>query len=324
MSQTQPPDLSRPLRRPSERLALVEYVAGSPSLQENEHLEWKSGYDLSRRPDAGKVAKQLIGFSNRDPMRAKRLVGGYGYVLLGVEAGAVRGVPVWDSADIESWLSRFVPSELVYDIHYVKAMGADVLFLEADPPRAGDAIFCLQASTGDGDINLTEGTIYVRRGGKTEPANATEIAMLTERAKSGGDGTELDLDVVVASQDLSVLEPQSLLTPVRERWVERERGRLMEPVPTNSFLPFTPGESRSPAEYEEQVEAHLAEIVANWPTFALSQHVVHSKPSLALAIANRTDENFESVVVEITVPLPAGYVRISPESVAEAVSGPSL
>ncbi len=176
MPEAQPPDLTRPIRRPSERLALVEYVASTPALQESEHLEWKSGYDLSRRPDAGKLAKQLIGFANRDPARSQRLFEGYAYVLLGVEAGAVQGVPVWDSADIESWLSRFVPPELVYDVYYVKVGGTDVLFLEIEPPGPVHAIYCLKASTGDEEFTLGEGTIYVRRGGKTEVANAAEVS----------------------------------------------------------------------------------------------------------------------------------------------------
>jgi hypothetical protein len=94
MAEAQPLNLTQRLRRPSERLALVEYIASSPTLQENEHLEWKSGYDLGKRPDAGEVAKQLVGFANRDPARAQRQTGGFAYVLLGIEPGAVTGVPV--------------------------------------------------------------------------------------------------------------------------------------------------------------------------------------------------------------------------------------
>lgn len=215
MPEAQQPDLTHPLRRPSERLALVEYVATTSSLQETEHLEWKSGYDLARRTDAGKLAKQLIGFANRDPIRSRRLFEGYAYVLLGVEAGAIQGVPVWDSADIENWLSRFVSPELVYDVHYVKARDSDVLFIEIEPPKPGSTIFCLQASTGDDQSNLSEGTIYVRRVGKTEVANAAEVARLVERARSGSGGSELTLEVTVASQSLSVLDPGALEIPAR-------------------------------------------------------------------------------------------------------------
>src|SRR5690349_2932284 len=245
MPQVQPPDLRRPLRRPSERLALVEYIAASPTLQENEHLEWKSGYDLSRRPDAGKMAKQLIGFANRDPGRAQRLTGGYAYVLLGARAGELTGVPLWDSADIESWLSRFVPPELVYDIHYVDAAGKDVLVFEVDPPHQGDSIFCLQASTGEGNKNLCEGTIYVRRGGKTEVANASEIAMLTARAKSGTAGAELDLELVVDAQRLTALDSRLLEHDACERWIERARNNLMKGIPSSDPLLPPGGEFRS-------------------------------------------------------------------------------
>lgn len=324
MAEAQPLDLAQRLRRPSERLALVEYVARSLTLQENEHLEWKSGYDLGRRPDAGKVAKQLIGFANRDPVRAQRLTGGYAYVLLGVEPGAVTGVPVWDSADIESWLSRFVSPELMYDVHYVAAEDKNVLVLEVDPPRQGDTIFCLQASTGDGGSSLPEGTIYVRRGGKTEVAGASDIAMLTARTTSGTTEAELNLDLVVSANQLSTLDSGLLMPPTCERWTQRARASLLDGVPSNSSSPFPllapGGESRSPAEVREQVKNYLQKIARNWPEFALSRHILEARPSLTLSVANRTDENFENVAIELTVPLPARYVGLSADSVAEELS----
>lgn len=288
MAEAQPPDLNQRVRRPSERLALVEYIAASPTLQENEHLEWKSGYDLSQRPDAGKFAKQLVGFANRDPARARRLSGGYAYVLLGVEAGAITGVPVWDSADIESWLSRFVPSELIYDIHYVGASGKDILLLEVEPPRNGDSIFCLQNSTGDGKSSLSEGAIYVRRGGKTEVANASEIEMLTTRARGSEIGVSLDLSVEVEAQSLDPLDPRMLAPPIPERWVETTRRELMKGIPDGPNLIAAIGESRSPATAREQVRAYLQEVAANWPTFALSRHVAQAR---ALAYLGREQRN---------------------------------
>jgi hypothetical protein len=320
MAKSQPPDLTRRVRRPSERLELIQYIANSPTLQENEHLEWKSGYDLGRRPDAGKIAKQLIGFANRDPARAQRQTEGYAYVMLGVGPGAVIGVPVWDSADIENWLSRFVPPELMYDIQYVSAGDKDILMLEVDPPRQGDSIFCLQASTGEGNANLPEGTIYVRRGGQTEPANAAEIAMLTARARGGGGGAQLDLEVAVEAQELTALPGEPLKDSVRERWIAQERLRLLKPLPRNPILPITIGETRTPAQFEEEVEIYFRQVRADWPMFALSQHVKHGEPSLTLAVTNGTDENFEDVVVEVELPLPSSCVGTSPGEVVEALS----
>jgi hypothetical protein len=209
---------------------------------------------------------------------------------------------------------------LIYDIHYVSAEGKDILVLEVDPPRLGDSIFCLQASTGEGSANLPEGTIYVRRGGKTEPANANEVEMLTGRARRGAGGAQLDLGVEVEAHDLSALEAEPLNGSVRDLWIDEERNRLLESLPRDSFLPITIGESRSPAQFENQVEAYLGQVGAGWPTFALSQHVKHRMPSLTLAVTNQTDENFENVVVELTVPLPSSCVGTSPESVVEELS----
>ena len=119
-------DGSAVARKPSEQLADGRVRRKDPALQETDYLEWKSGYDLSAKPGAGKTAKQLIGFANRDPSRAAGHLQGHAYLLLGVEAGKLVGIPAqWDSADVETWVSPFVNAELIYEIHYVTAQGTD-------------------------------------------------------------------------------------------------------------------------------------------------------------------------------------------------------
>lgn len=67
----QQPNLQLPLAKPLDRRALVDYIQGTPGLQETDYLEWKVGYDLSRRPVAAQVAKHLIGFANRKRSRRR-------------------------------------------------------------------------------------------------------------------------------------------------------------------------------------------------------------------------------------------------------------
>jgi hypothetical protein len=69
--------------------------------------------------------------------------------MLGAEPGRLIGVETWDSADIENWITPFVGSDLVYDVHHVRVDGVAVLMLVVAPPKAGDPIFALQRGTGD-------------------------------------------------------------------------------------------------------------------------------------------------------------------------------
>jgi predicted HTH transcriptional regulator len=146
-----PPEFDHPARRPSERLAIVAYVHATPALQETDYLEWKTEYDLSSRPGAAATAKQLIGMANRDLSQAMRHNDGYAYILLGVEPENLVGVTLWDSADIENWLGRFVGPDLRYDIHYVELHQKQILFLTVDAPKQGDPIYCLQHASTDPD-----------------------------------------------------------------------------------------------------------------------------------------------------------------------------
>lgn len=323
MSSPKPPDLSRPIRRPSERLALVEYIAATKTLQENEHLEWKSGYDLATKIGAAKTAKQLIGFANRDPSRAQRWTGGHAYVLLGVEAGQLSGTTVWDSADIENWLAPFVGAELVYDVHYLTAQGQDVLLLEVAPPSKGDAIFSLQATTGDGKVTMTEGTIYVRRGGKTEVANAAEIRMLSSRARHSG-GAELALGVEVEKVSLSALPIKLLSDEFRDGYLEKDREKLLADAPAQEGPIYLPpvNESRRIPEFKASVKSYIKDLSAAWQRFALAEYSRVNKPELVLGVDNSTEENFEDVVVEATLPLARCFVARSPEELAEQLNLP--
>ena len=213
------PDFSAPARRPSERLAIVEFVASTATLEETDYLEWKSAYDLTTKPGAAAIARQLIGFANRDPIKAARHAGGLAYVLVGAQAGSVIGAPHWDSADIENWLAPFVQPELSYDVHYVPIDDELVLFITVEPPRQGDPIFALQRSSEDPDDRkaLAEGTIFVRHGGKTERHTAGDLQRLTARAQKT-DGPTLAVDVAVKSSDLHAIAESRSSSAACERY----------------------------------------------------------------------------------------------------------
>ncbi len=313
------PDFSALARRPSERLAIVRYIRDNPGLQETEYLEWKTGYDLRTRPGAAATAKHLIGFANRDLILAARHAEGHAYLLLGVEPQNLVGVTLWDSADIENWLVRFVGLELRYDVHYVELDGKHVLFLTIDPPRPGDPIYYLHQGSSDPDgKTLSDGTIYVRRGGLTEPAKAADIARLTERCRATA--RTLDLAVDLDTSELQIIEPDELSDAVRDSWLRDERRALLSSMPAppqrgSMFdLPDFSGyaDSRSRREFTDEVETYVATVREHWASMVTAEYIEEEKSQLTAVVVNESDSNFEDVVVELTLPLDPTWVYTRP------------
>ncbi len=311
------PDFSTLARKPSERLAIVRYVRDRPGLQETDYLEWKTVYNLSTRPEAAATSKHLIGFANRDFTLAARHAEGYAYLLLGVEPQNLVGIPIWDSADIENWLVRFVGPDLRYDVHYAELDGKQVLFLTGDPPRPGDPIYCLQkASSEPGGATLPEGTIYVRRSGKTEQAKAGDITRLTERSRAAT--SRLELSVELDTSGLRAISPELLTEAVRDAWITKERRVLLSTMPALSESTFgLPDvssylERRSRDEFQAEIEEYLAIAHDRWPSIVAAQVIEEEESVLTAAIVNDTESNFDDVVIEITLPFDATWVYTRP------------
>ena len=299
------PDFTHLARRPSERLAIVEYVLHTPNLHETDYLEWKSGYDLAKKPGAAATSKHLIGFANRDLVQAARHADGYAYLLLGLEPGGNQGVEIWDSADIENWLVRFVGRDLRYDADYVGIVGKQVLFLTVDPPRHGDPIYCLQQTSGQPGTGNTMpgGTVYVRHGGQTDVANASDIARLTARACAIT--ANLDLRVEFDTSAVAVIGEHLLTESARDEFVDREKRRLYGSLPSRQGGMFgveSLGDLRSREEFRLEVAAYLEAVATFWSTVVVVDHIRNERSVLVPSIVNKTDQNFEDVVVELSMP----------------------
>ena len=91
-------DTSRPIRTPAERRELVRAIRDSTP-GELDWVEWKSGADLREKRWKVEIARQVLGFRNRDPGRAGLNVEGCAYLLIGVEPGDLSGVSPIDSAE---------------------------------------------------------------------------------------------------------------------------------------------------------------------------------------------------------------------------------
>jgi hypothetical protein len=301
-------DFTRLARKPSERVAIVEYVAGTPELQETDYVEWKSAYDLSDRVGAAKVARGLIGLANRERRRASRVAEGHAYLLIGVEAGRLHGVPVWDATQIEQWIAPLVNDSLRYEIHYVSVTGKDVLMLIVAPPQQGDPIMCLQRTVDVGGRTWTEGTVWIRRGSQTiTPPNANEWAMLSARASAAvADETTLQLRVGVDTSKLIPLPADAFSDEVRNLSIRNMRGRReARRRPTSLDLKRARTDWR-----DEQFEEFLQQVSEHWVEYVVQQHFDQHEPQLVFTVSNDTDDNFSDVILTVDLPLRRQQVHL--------------
>lgn len=309
------PDFAVRARRPSERLAIVEHILGTPGLQETDYLEWKMGYDLAKRPGAVSTAKQLMAMANRDEKHAMRHAEGYAYVLLGVEPGNLAGVELWDSADIETWISRFAGPDLRYDEHYVQKDGKQVLFLTIDPPKQGDPLYHFREGSEDLETKKTipEAAIYVRHGSKAEPATSEDIARLTTRAGPASDSAAViyDLSLELDTADVAVIGARILTDEIRDEWLRRWRADMLAKLPKPTSDPYSfgssfglnpIGENRSNERYTKEVDTYVQSVKATpglWRRIVMHDAVKQGRAKLSLTVRNDSAENYENAVVEL-------------------------
>ena len=331
----QSPDFSRFARKPSERVAIVEHVYTTPDLQETDYLEWKAGYDLSKRPGAAATARQLIGMANRDAAHAIRHADGHAYVLLGVEPGNIPGVPEWDSADIEKWLTPFVGPDLHYDTYYVRITGhtAQVLFLTIDPPSDGDPIYNLLQTSEDPDAGKTipAGTIFVRHGSNTRPHTPADVARLAARANPARE-TALDLGVELDASKVAVIDPHLLTDEHRDNTLSSLRSQMRAALPRReaghlaAFNIMRPvGETRSESDYTSEIDLYVQTVKrANhiWWGIIAQEWLEAGRSILGVSVVNHSEENYENTVLELTFNLSRFNVYLHSREVEDVMHTP--
>lgn len=306
-------DIGRKARKPSERKALVRYVYESTEAIETDWLEWKSVYDLSETRYRAAVAKHILAFANRHPDKAARNAGGAGYLLIGVEPGALPGIPeMWDPAKIESWIAPYVGDRVAWEPAYVELDGRHVLFITVEAPQWGDPPFPLRKGAAD-ELGKTMrgGAMYIRRPGKSDQANADDHDMLTKRARERR--RQLALALQAEGLPLRAINRAVLSEGHREATIAQMRQRLLRGVPqTRGPFEFASvSEPRSPEQYRSQVDAHLSAVRRRWKTVVAADVVENERVPLTLVIANTTDEVFESVQVEARLPIHKSWVYSS-------------
>jgi hypothetical protein len=298
----------RSVRGPSARLALVRAVRDSGLVAtESDWLEWKSRVDLhDRRSRMEHVVRHVLGFANRDPGRAANVAEGCAYLLLGVEPGAVHGIDRIDPATLESWLLPYLGPDLQWDAAPVELDGKTVLVITVEAPRWGDSAFPLRKALDP----YADGTIFVRRLGKTERASAAEIDQLFARAARGAQLVQVSLDWWSGP---SVITPVGMHDGVSDAWMNAERERLTPSALRRKESPAREAsvriafsgirtDSRSSAEYLGEVEEYLRRAALALPRRLHRAAIQKGLAAIRLAIENRTMHNFPAVEVTMTFP----------------------
>src|SRR5713226_6103755 len=176
-------DLSQPIRRPSDQRLLVEGILdGSLGVAETTWLERKSQVDWGNPVDVAiKVARHVIGFANRDPVDAQGFVGGEAYLVFLCDPAQPSRTRI-DPADIENKVSPYLGTDgPQWSASYVDLNGDMSLVLTVAPPRTGDHIHTLRKQAD----KYPNGAVFVRRPGKTEQADSTDMRRLELRAQAG-------------------------------------------------------------------------------------------------------------------------------------------
>lgn len=318
-------DTSRPARKPSERRAIVRYVYETTEAIETDWLEWKSTFDLSRPKYRAATAKHILAFANRHPDRARRNADGLGYLLIGVAPGELPGVPeLWDPEKVESWLSPYIGDRVGWEPAYVELDGRHVLFITVEAPQWGDPPFPLRKESIDElDKPLREGWVYIRRPGKSDQVTAAEHDMLVERARQ--QMTQLKLALEVEGGAVKAIARESLQAEHAKEAIQQERSRLLLGVPeTRGLFDLpSPSELRKPEEYRAQVEEYIDLLRQRWSTVVAADVVENERAPLRLRVVNLTDQVFESVQVELRLPLDRSWVYTSGADLKRRLKPPS-
>jgi hypothetical protein len=308
-------DTSRALRTPTDRRHLIEAIRDADQQEtEPDYIEWKSTVDLSTKRWKAEIARQVLGFSNRDPQVAARNFEGCAYLLLGVEPGNLCGVKPIDMAELEDGVSPYVGNGPQWDPHYeIVEGGASVLVITVEPPRQGDPPFRLRREFSFTDdqgnqVHWQSGDTFIRKRGKTVRATAADLDILDRRHLAQPKRPQ-QLPVALSPQDDNpiVLSSIDLTEEARRAWIEAERQMLLSPIRSmeNSSAEektvFTVADERSAEAYVSQVEAYLEKAEAHLLAELRLRAVDREIGKIVLKLSNESEDNLNEVRVELTL-----------------------
>ena len=300
-------DTSKQFRSVGELADLVRAISLAPkSESEPDWLEWKREADLNERSWQVKIAKCLAGFSNREPIEAKKWAGGCSYLVLGVEPGKVSGVAPVDNAILQAGISRFLGQSVRWSPQYIQHKGHQVLVLVVEPPEHGDQIVAMLTSYQSnkrGESICRKGDVFIRRHGSTDLAGQNDYDMLVRRFAGGAErATDISVQLLKTvtavavecrSEEIEAVRcglERNLLAPLRSASQETSPLSLLASM-----------ENRSPDDYRREVASFVTELVPLLPSLAQAMALENRAAGMQLILENGSEHNFADVRVQVVI-----------------------
>jgi hypothetical protein len=290
-----PIDVSKPFRYPSELKRLVQAVRAAGEYDETRWIEWKRSLDLTGAEGIRHIARQILGFANREPRVAGQWAGGYAYLVIGASPEALMGVTQLDHEQLVSKIGPYVGSHVTWTPEYIEIDGVIVLVIIMDPPHLGDNIHVLRK-----DLDRYKaGAVFIRRHGQTIQADADEMAMLQRRLLAREPQIELAVESVV-----SAIETMPDFQRAINRWASVERFRMVasrrQAEPSAAYFAES-RDDRTVEQHEDEIHTYLAkakQVLRDRGLWSLARH----RPAmLALQLLNRGARNYAQVGVVLTI-----------------------
>lgn len=215
-------DQRRAIRHP-DLIRLVRAVLAADEHDEADWIEWKSALDLTTKEGCFTIARTILGMANRLPESASKTCEGLGYVVVGAEPGQLLGITTVDPANFDQLLVPYLggPDGPRYSPNYVTIDNATALVITVEAPEPGDRIFSLRRSFN----NYSDGTVFVRKHGRTAPADSRDIDALQARLVAAvADDVELDVSLV-GDVPLSWFDASTTIDVI-DSWISDRRQRM--------------------------------------------------------------------------------------------------
>jgi hypothetical protein len=218
-------DTSHALRGTADLRLLVNAVVAATDHDESDWIEWKSDLDLTTKDGCFQIARAVLAMANRLPERAKTTCEGLGFIVVGVAPGNLCGIRSVDPARLDQLIEPYLGSVdgPRWTPTFLQDGGSTVLVVTIEAPQPGDRIFTLRKEFGGN----RSGTVFVRKQGRTVPADAEDLDGLQRRLTAAPRSSGASLAVrAVGDVPLSWIDPEAT-RPTIERWANRRRDDLI-------------------------------------------------------------------------------------------------
>lgn len=306
---------------------LVTAVHSAQPEDECDWLEWKSALDLNSRHGQFVLARSILGFANRDPKTATHPLGGTAYVVVGAEPGHIEGVTPIDLADLQPRLAHYLGAPAPFWRHHYVSPREDpdrvVLVIEVPAPRVGDIAYPLahEGTAGPKKPTAPSGTLFIRRGSKTERADYAEVHMLLSRAVESARPTTInDLGLKLSVIPDHILIALDLEDAAIDGWLERRRQVLLAQVPDTVRRNAAIGRawaSRAIGETSQAIDAYLEDVRPYVRGLMTAAFLTQGYNGVVIHVDNPSDEHLADI--DVTLTLPHKCLVIDPSKIERAI-----